>query len=277
VSITSIRSMPATSKSAISRAFASFPDFALSKRCRSRSNAVGRHRGHHPSRGEARRRPSLDDPAPIWKRTSPTARLIDAARRWIVANRVRLVVVRVRECDARAIRRECAAVSRSRRTRPATAGAPRACFAHLYPLKSSASFFTVYGRGSVRSGDPQVYRPDRPGRPVRCMGWVERARLYYITDCVDGIVAGLEWTAGAAPGTVRRSTWRGDRVRLDRLIALIATALGQEARIERQPDQPGDVRFTDADLATPDVCWASSARRHRGRHPQVRRLVRGGS
>ena len=38
-------------------------------------------------------------------------------------------------------------------------------------------------------------------------------------------------------------------MRLDRLIALIATALGREARIERQPDQPGDVRLTDADLA----------------------------
>jgi UDP-glucuronate 4-epimerase len=40
----------------------------------------------------------------------------------------------------------------------------------------------------------------------------------------------------------------GERVRLDRLIALIAKALGQEARIERHPDQPGDVRLTDADL-----------------------------
>jgi UDP-glucuronate 4-epimerase len=41
----------------------------------------------------------------------------------------------------------------------------------------------------------------------------------------------------------------GERVRLDRLIALIAEALGQEARIERHADQPGDVRLTDADLA----------------------------
>jgi UDP-glucuronate 4-epimerase len=38
-------------------------------------------------------------------------------------------------------------------------------------------------------------------------------------------------------------------VRLDRLIALIAAALGREARIEQHPDQPGDVRLTDADLA----------------------------
>ena len=38
-------------------------------------------------------------------------------------------------------------------------------------------------------------------------------------------------------------------MRLDRLIALIAKTLGREAEIERYPDQPGDVRLTDADLA----------------------------
>ncbi len=89
------------------------------------------------------------------------------------------------------------------------------------------------------------------GRPVRMHGDGSSERDYtYITDCVDGILAALEWTAGAAPGTVETvNLGGGDRVRLDRLIALIATALGQEARIERQPDQPGDVRLTDADLA----------------------------
>ena len=71
----------------------------------------------------------------------------------------------------------------------------------------------------------------------------------YITDCLDGILAALEWTARAAPGTVETvNLGGGARVRLDRLIALIAKALGQEARIERHPDQPGDVRLTDADL-----------------------------
>ncbi len=72
----------------------------------------------------------------------------------------------------------------------------------------------------------------------------------YITDCLDGILAALEWTGKAAPGTVETvNLGGGERVRLDRLIALIAKALGREARIERHPDQPGDVRLTDADLA----------------------------
>ncbi len=72
----------------------------------------------------------------------------------------------------------------------------------------------------------------------------------YITDALDGILAGLEWTGRAADGSVETvNLGGGARVRLDRLIALIAAALGQEARIERHPDQPGDVRLTDADLA----------------------------
>jgi len=71
----------------------------------------------------------------------------------------------------------------------------------------------------------------------------------YITDCLDGVLAALEWTAAAAPGTVETvNLGGGERVRLDRLIALIGKALGQEPQIERHPDQPGDVRLTDADL-----------------------------
>jgi UDP-glucuronate 4-epimerase len=79
-------------------------------------------------------------------------------------------------------------------------------------------------------------------------GWSERDYTY-ITDCLDGVLAGLEWTATAPPGSVEIvNIGGGARVRLDRLIALIAAALGREPNIERHPDQPGDVRLTDADL-----------------------------
>jgi len=48
----------------------------------------------------------------------------------------------------------------------------------------------------------------------------------YITDCLDGVLAALDWTAAAAPGTVETvNLGGGERVRLDRLIALIAKAL----------------------------------------------------
>jgi len=71
----------------------------------------------------------------------------------------------------------------------------------------------------------------------------------YISDCVEGVLAALARTEQAADGSVEMlNIGGGERVRLDRLIALIASALGREARIERYPDQPGDVRLTDADL-----------------------------
>src|SRR2546422_8629048 len=40
----------------------------------------------------------------------------------------------------------------------------------------------------------------------------------------------------------------GDRVRLDRLLALIGRALGREPVVEPAPDEPGDVHLTAADL-----------------------------
>jgi len=126
-------------------------------------------------------------------------------------------------------------------------------FAHLYPLQTIClRFFTVYGPRqrpdlAVHKFTDLIAR----GRPVRMHGDGSSERDYtYITDCLDGILAAVDWTAQAKPGTVETvNLGGGERVRLDRLIALIAKALGREAQIERHPEQPGDVRLTDADLA----------------------------
>ncbi|MGH9261036.1 MAG: hypothetical protein ACRD08_14260, partial [Acidimicrobiales bacterium] len=86
-----------------------------------------------------------------------------------------------------------------------------------------------------------------------------------ITDAVDGVVAALDWTGRGTGATAGR--WQivniggGERVRLDRLIALIGRTLGREPRIERHPDQPGDVRLTAADL--------SRAERELGYRPRI--------
>lgn len=125
-------------------------------------------------------------------------------------------------------------------------------FAHLYPLRIMClRFFTVYGPRqrpdlAIHKFTDLIAR----GRPIRMHGDGSSERDYtYITDVLDGIMAGLDWTAQAGPGTVDIvNLGGGARVRLDRLIALIAAALGREPTIERHPDQPGDVRLTDADL-----------------------------
>jgi nucleoside-diphosphate-sugar epimerase len=126
-------------------------------------------------------------------------------------------------------------------------------FAHLYALQIIClRFFTVYG--PRQRPDLAIHRFTdliARGHPVRMHGDGSSERDYtYITDCVDGVLAALEWTRAARPGTVETvNLGGGERVRLDRLIALIAKTLGKEARIDRHPDQPGDVRVTDADLA----------------------------
>lgn len=130
-------------------------------------------------------------------------------------------------------------------------------FTHLYPMRILClRFFTVYGPRqrpdlAIHKFTDLIAR----GQPVRMHGDGSSERDYtYITDALDGILAALEWTGqgsgtGAAGAMEVVNLGGGERVRLDRLIALIAAALGREPRIERHPDQPGDVRLTDADLA----------------------------
>ena len=126
-------------------------------------------------------------------------------------------------------------------------------FAHLYPMRIIClRFFTVFG--PRQRPDLAIHRftdSIARGHPVRMHGDGSSERDYtYISDCVDGVLAALARTeaAGAAGSVELLNIGGGERVRLDRLIALIARALGREARIERHPDQPGDVRLTDADL-----------------------------
>ena len=126
-------------------------------------------------------------------------------------------------------------------------------FAHLYPVRIIClRFFTVYG--PRQRPDLAIHRFTdliARGQAVRMHGDGSSERDYtYISDCVDGVLAAVARTEGAvAAGSVELiNIGGGERVRLDRLIALIAQALGREARIERHPDQPGDVRLTDADL-----------------------------
>ena len=201
-------------------------------------------------------RPSLEDPGAYMEaNVTATARLIDAARRMGIA---RIVFGSSSSVYGNATPAPFAEDGPAVSPISPYAASKRAgellayAFAHLYPLKIIClRFFTVYG--PRQRPDLAIHRFTdliARGRPVRMHGDGSSERDYtYITDAVGGILAGLEWTASAAPGTVETvNLGGGARVRLDRLIALIAAALGQEARIERHPDQPGDVRLTDADL-----------------------------
>jgi UDP-glucuronate 4-epimerase len=202
-------------------------------------------------------RPSLDDPVGFMNaNVTATARLLDAARH---AGINRIVFgssssVYGNATPAPFSEREPAVSPISPYAASKRAGELLAhAFAHLYPLKIIClRFFTVYGPRqrpdlAIHTFTDLIAR----GRPLRMHGDGSSERDYtYITDCLDGVLAALDWTASAAPGSVETvNLGGGARVRLDRLIALIAKALGREPQIERHPDQPGDVRLTDADLA----------------------------
>ena len=202
-------------------------------------------------------RPSLEDPGGYMDaNVTGTARLIDAARRVGIT---RIVFgssssVYGNATPAPFAEREPAIAPISPYAASKRAGELVAhSLAHLYPLQIIClRFFTVYGPRqrpdlAIHKFTDLIAR----GRPIRMHGDGSSERDYtYITDCLDGILAAIEWTGRAEPGTVETvNLGGGARVRLDRLIALIAGALGREAQIERHPDQPGDVRLTDADLA----------------------------
>jgi UDP-glucuronate 4-epimerase len=201
-------------------------------------------------------RPSLEDPASYMEaNVTATARLIDAARR-IGLNRIVFGssssvygnATPAPFAEAQPAVSPISPYAASKRAGELVAQA----FVHLYPLKIIClRFFTVYG--PRQRPDLAIHRFTdliARGRPVRMHGDGSSERDYtYITDCLDGILAALEWTGRAAPGTIETvNLGGGERVRLDRLIALIAEALGTKPQIERHPDQPGDVRLTDADL-----------------------------
>lgn len=203
-------------------------------------------------------RPSLEDPgAYVEANVTATARVFDAARRAGVG---------------RVVFGSSSSVYGDTTPAPFTEGAPALepispyaatkrsaellaiAFAHLYPLRIIClRFFTVYG--PRQRPDLAIHRFTdliARGQAVRMHGDGSSERDYtYISDCVDGVLAALARTEGGGgpAGSVEMlNIGGGERVRLDRLIALIARALGREARIERHPDQPGDVRLTGADL-----------------------------
>ena len=125
---------------------------------------------------------------------------------------------------------------------------------HLYGLRTSClRFFTVYGPSqrpemAIAKFTDLLAR----GQTVPLFGTGQTRRDYtYIDDIVAGVLAAYDH---AAPfeivnlGGSRTTT-------LQRLIELIAKTLGVEPCIEEQPNQPGDVAITYADVSKAKRLW----------------------
>jgi UDP-glucuronate 4-epimerase len=125
-------------------------------------------------------------------------------------------------------------------------------FAHLYGLRiAGLRFFTVYG--DRQRPDLAIHKFTRlvaAGKPIVRFGDGSTQRDYtYVDDIVGGVLGALSWLDRAPPGAEIFNLGGSKTVGLSYLIDLISGAVGREPVIRSQPDQPGDVRRTCADIS----------------------------
>jgi len=121
-------------------------------------------------------------------------------------------------------------------------------YSHLYGIPMVClRFFTVYGpRQRPDLAITKFTRLIAAGEPIQVFGDGTARRDYtHVSDIVDGIVAALDSNLSFEIINLGNSS----PVELREMVALIEKALGKTARIERLPDQPGDVPITYADIS----------------------------
>jgi len=135
-------------------------------------------------------------------------------------------------------------------------------YSHLYKLRIVAlRYFTVYG--ARQRPDLAIHhftRKIHAGEPIDQFGDGTTRRDYtYIDDIIHGTMAALKYE-----GTMFDvfNLGESDTIRLKDLIAAIEKALGKKAKINRLPEQPGDMPLTCADI--------SKARKLLGYNPKTK-------
>jgi UDP-glucuronate 4-epimerase len=118
---------------------------------------------------------------------------------------------------------------------------------HLYQMPIAClRFFTVFGpRQRPDLAIAKFFRLLDQGKPIPLFGDGTTSRDYtYIDDIIEGVCAAIERIDG-----YRIYNLGGNHpVTLAELLAAIEETTGIQAKIERQPMQPGDVDRTYADL-----------------------------
>src|SRR5207245_252642 len=122
-------------------------------------------------------------------------------------------------------------------------------YSHLYQMRVVAlRYFTVYGpRQRPDLAIHQFTRKIYAGEPIDQFGDGSTRRDYtYIDDIIQGTVAALDY---GGPLFDIFNLGENETIQLKDLIAAIENALGKKAKINRLPEQPGDVPLTYADIA----------------------------
>src|SRR6266568_3805839 len=135
-------------------------------------------------------------------------------------------------------------------------------YSHLYQMRVVAlRYFTVYGpRQRPDLAIHQFSRRIYAGQPNDQFGNGRTRRDYtYIDDVIEGTMAALKYDG---PLFDIFNLGESETTRLKDLIAAIENALGKKAKINRLPEQPGDMPLTCADI--------SKARKLLGYNPATR-------
>jgi UDP-glucuronate 4-epimerase len=121
-------------------------------------------------------------------------------------------------------------------------------YAHLYGIRFIAlRFFTVYGPMQRKDLAIRTFAERMvAGQPITIYGDGRSSRDYtYIDDIVQGIKAAMLYDAKPYDVFNLGNT---QPISLRQMVSELERALGVKARINRQPDQPGDVPITWANI-----------------------------
>jgi len=122
-------------------------------------------------------------------------------------------------------------------------------YSHLYQMRVVAlRYFTVYGpRQRPDLAIHQFTRRVYASQPIDQFGNGTTRRDYtYIDDVIQGTMAALKYDG---PLFDIFNLGESDTIQLKDLIAAIEKALGKKAKINRLPEQPGDMPLTCADIS----------------------------
>src|SRR5205809_6776832 len=122
-------------------------------------------------------------------------------------------------------------------------------YSHLYQLRVVAlRYFTVYGpRQRPDLAIHQFTRRIYAGQPIDQFGDGTTRRDYtYIDDIIQGTMAALDYEG---PLFDIFNLGESETIRLKDLISAIENALGKKAKINRLPEQSGDMSLTCADIS----------------------------
>jgi len=122
-------------------------------------------------------------------------------------------------------------------------------YSHLYQIRVVAlRYFTVYGpRQRPDLAIHQFTRRIYAGQPIDQFGDGSTRRDYtYIDDVIQGTMAALKYDGSRYDIF---NLGESDTIQLKELISAIENALGRKAKVNRLPEQPGDMPLTCADIS----------------------------